>query len=72
MKIGLIYYVESFHDKRSHKIVRQKFHEKLKSHSIACRNVLPKKSCRKKSSKVMKKVTISFFTQKRCLDEYFI
>ena len=33
MKIGLIYYIESFHDKRSHKIVCQK----IKSH---CMNMI--------------------------------
>ena len=43
MKIGLIYYIESFHDKRSHKKVCQKFHEKIKSHSIACRHFSGKK-----------------------------
>ena len=32
MKIGLIYYIESFHDKRSHKKVCRKFHENIKNH----------------------------------------
>ena len=30
--IGLICYIESFHDKKSHKKVCRKFHEKIKSH----------------------------------------
>ena len=44
--IGLIYYIESFHDKRSHKKVSRKFHEKIKSRSVACRNFSWKKLCR--------------------------
>ena len=32
-KIALIYYIESFHDKKSHIVVCRKFHEKIKSHS---------------------------------------
>ena len=34
MKIGLIYYIESFHDKKSHILVCRKFHEKITAHYL--------------------------------------
>ena len=37
MKLALIYYIESFHDKKSHVLECRKFREKIKSHSTACR-----------------------------------